>query len=408
MSLSARRPYLKLKDSIVDFFKEPTRYLKETIMVESAFEKPYWDGEYQMMHLDLPTPDWPEGGYDGGPGQGGDPRKYPVRLCPGCALYADPTSDCDFPVEIHAGIFCTNTPQAATDTILKAIKDERNPTVVAGDSKLEVFAQVGAISSVNIGEWAMLGPSASVYVDKNIPKHTICGIMTDGAGNQCMACVDVECACSCDDNVMTIDAANTDLTIAAGGTAAVAVTEGCPPYTWSISGLGYSIVPLGESVSQTATVTCAAGACITNYTDSCVVTVVDQCRSVNTTIKNTSGDFCLTGQSFSNYPSQSCNNVYNNCTLWGYHYYPVTGYTSGTKYWQFSPANRCIIVGTAGLSVWDPAFLGIFETPPCGIPESCDALFPDRACVCDGNPDVCYSVSCQVMQWRCPGHPDCV
>lgn len=44
---------------MVDFFKEPIRYLKRSMEKESQFEKPYWTGgEYQKMHFAWPDWDW--------------------------------------------------------------------------------------------------------------------------------------------------------------------------------------------------------------------------------------------------------------------------------------------------------------------------------------------------------------
>ena len=44
---------------MVEFFKEPIRYLKRSYEKESQFEKPYLDGEYRKMHLKLPELRWP-------------------------------------------------------------------------------------------------------------------------------------------------------------------------------------------------------------------------------------------------------------------------------------------------------------------------------------------------------------
>jgi len=40
------------------FFREPIRFIKDSISIESQFEKPYVDSDYNWMHLDWTNPDW--------------------------------------------------------------------------------------------------------------------------------------------------------------------------------------------------------------------------------------------------------------------------------------------------------------------------------------------------------------
>jgi len=51
---SARRPYLGLERGIFDLFREPVRFLRESRVKEGAFEKPYKEEDYQLMHLRPP------------------------------------------------------------------------------------------------------------------------------------------------------------------------------------------------------------------------------------------------------------------------------------------------------------------------------------------------------------------
>lgn len=68
MSFSARKPYLKLKKSITQFFKSRAVFIKQLNQKFSEFEKPYYEIEYPSMHLSIPEPDWPS--YD--------PIAYPI------------------------------------------------------------------------------------------------------------------------------------------------------------------------------------------------------------------------------------------------------------------------------------------------------------------------------------------
>jgi hypothetical protein len=310
----ARKPYLSLKQSMSDFFSEHVRFIKDQARgPESAFEKPYLDMEYPTMHLSIPAPDWGGGSstrwwYKPGdwvPGKDPNGGARPVPGCPGCALYADPPLDCEHPVEIHSGIWCTNTPGAQTKDLIRMktvgysgnttidaqseyVLGQRVDGVSAGDTRLEIYAKKGAIKEITIGTWASIGVSAAVFVDSKIASHTICGSMVDGAGSNCMACIDVNCICDCAAvTPMTLDAANTDDTIAAGGTATITVLDGCGPFTWSVSGIGYVLNTM-TTEGRSNTITSATGTCGTDYKSHALVTVVDNCgTSVTCTIKNT-------------------------------------------------------------------------------------------------------------------------
>lgn len=317
----ARKPYLSLKESMKEFFGEYVRYLKNQNRKESAFEKPYLGEDYQQMHLDIPDPDWPTWTpFHWTPGDwqpGGDPGGggHPVGACPGCALYADPPLDCNSPVEIHAGIWCTNTPGAQTKATIKmpvhgytgnTIQDaqserevsQRVDGVSAGDTQLLITAPVGVIKEIQIGAWASIGPSAAVYVDSTVAQHTICGKLIDGAGNVCEACIDVSCGCVCPGTPsMIIDSANTDTTIAPGGTATITILGGCPPFAWSVTGQGYVLDALNTD-GRSNRITSATGTCGTNWKAYAIVSVTDNCSIVATQeIMNTSGTWKQIGAS---------------------------------------------------------------------------------------------------------------
>jgi len=53
---SSRKPYYNLNDSMVTFFRKPSRFLKDSARKESVMEKPYFSPEYAQMHLDLNSP----------------------------------------------------------------------------------------------------------------------------------------------------------------------------------------------------------------------------------------------------------------------------------------------------------------------------------------------------------------
>jgi len=93
---------------------------------------------------------------------------------------------------------------------------------------------------------------------------------------------------------MTLDTANTDDTIDSSTPATVTVKDGCGPYTWSVSGTGYSISPSGKSSSLSAVVSVVGGTCGVDYAAYCTVTITDSCGTTKTKrIRNTGGGWVL-------------------------------------------------------------------------------------------------------------------
>lgn len=305
MSLPSRKPYLTLKSSIAELFKAETRYLKASNQKESVFEKPYFDLEYQTMHLKIPRPDWPTwylppwklGKWRTFPDVGGG--ALPTYKCPGCMLYADPTYDCEKdPVEIHAARWCTDTPWTGTDRLFERKGVPQGSKVApgtfvggvsAGDTALRVYAEKGSIRSFTIGAWAYIGPSIAAFVDPAISEHRICGLMIDGAGSMCIACADVK-YCSCENPSVAFSIASYDSTIDPGGSAYVTVTGGCGPYSYSVSGTGYS----ASGTGTVGTISSASGTCGVEYAVYVTVTAKDFCGTEKTcVIRNTGGKWTI-------------------------------------------------------------------------------------------------------------------
>lgn len=425
----ARKPYLSLKQSMSDFFSEHVRFIKDQARgPESAFEKPYLDYEYPTMHLSIPAPDWGGGSsrwwYKPGdwvPSADPNGGARPVPGCPGCALYADPPLDCEHPVEIHSGIWCTNTPGAQTKDLIKMktvgysgnttidaqaerVLGERVDGVSAGDTRLEIYAKKGTIKQITIGAWASIGVSAAVFVDSTVASHTICGSMIDGAGSNCLACVDVNCACNCATvTSMTIDTANTDTTIAPGGTANITVLDGCGPFTWSVSGVGYVLDSLSTQ-GRSNKLTSITGTCGTVVAAYAVVTVVDDCGTVVTkSILSTAGtwktDFSY-GVTFTD-----CANCGNFCRPTNY---GVVTYVSSSEIhrWKFDNDYNCV-AGTCGMTWSNGA--NPLPPSPCITPAACAAAYNPIPCSgagCTGtcDPSVAKSAPDHATRqvWGCP------
>lgn len=114
----------------------------------------------------------------------------------------------------------------------------------------------------------------------------------DICGGDDEAQVEIITCCSEAHTSPTYNETLSDDTIAPGGTADVVVKDGCPPYTWEVSGLGYYL-DADETVSTGNVVNCPGGACNVDYGEVATVTVVDACgEEVGVwNIRNTSGSW---------------------------------------------------------------------------------------------------------------------
>jgi len=100
----------------------------------------------------------------------------------------------------------------------------------------------------------------------------------------------IACNCFTSPGFVFDDAATPD-TIVAGNSITVTISGGCWPYTWTVSGTGYSL-DFDETSGTSNTLNCAAGTCKVNYDPYCVVYVTDTCGSgVNFTILNSAGSW---------------------------------------------------------------------------------------------------------------------
>jgi len=229
---SARKPYLRLKQSIGEFFRAPVRFLKDSVTKESQFEKPYMEDDYQAMHLNLPKPDWPSWDFGRGNKPWARAPKEDIyadpQRCESCTLQVwDNDDDCEKPVEFFMMLICTNYPGTIEDCNFSA------------------SAFKGAIKSQGPSESHIHG--WDVYVDPEINDHGFLGFFTDGAGNVCWKAVEVSCACCPAKVTFEFDDDNTPLTIVAGNSINVYVLGGCAPFTYSVSGTGYSWSGSGTS-----------------------------------------------------------------------------------------------------------------------------------------------------------------
>lgn len=254
---SNRRLYLGLKESLSSFFSEPTRFLKQSLTVESAFEKPYQESEYTKMHLNIPTPDW-------GPGRkkvqieksryrGINPELGDTTLYAGCGFaYHDPWPDCATrPLEIIP--------------MIMSLPPSDEPYI------LDVKALEGKILSYGAGKentHSLLGEYLEVWLDPTIETHVLEITVSKGSKKKHtykVVCLShntstcEQCDCEFPDDPFEFDNDSTADTIASGGGVTVYVTGGCGPFTWAVAGTGYSWTGGSSTEARNNTLISAAG-----------------------------------------------------------------------------------------------------------------------------------------------------
>lgn len=266
------------KMSIREFFSAPTRYLAQAVGRESEFEKPYLDDDRGKMHSDPPWPDWPP--FTPPPPWPPLPPVPGPGPMPGCAIVCyPPLSDCDEPVWCHPSIWCGQD----------------------GDCTLCTWVVEGATSGYSPhgtgGAWGI-----DVWLDSDLAEEdgkalaTIC--MTDPCGNVCCEDVEVSCKVCPPETVISWDDTLSAETIGQGNggyaTAGVYVKDGLGPYSWSVTGTGFSMLHnKTEGVSNTLQADASAcGSATITVTDHCEDTVVGYVR-------------CTVGQ-WSEIPFTSC------------------------------------------------------------------------------------------------------
>lgn len=292
-----QKPYLKLWQSPSTFFRSAVRHLKDTVTKESAFEKPYLDLEYPTMHLNLPYPDWPsEHTFQPGripPVRGRiEPDKGDLVTGSGCkyciiTCYGDRAAkeeDCPkIYAWCHISIACTSDPQLS----------EANP----GDTYWEVNGPKlsvinDSMDGINIyADWDQLEANDGV----KIANFTV--TLHDGLDHVCRESVQLECpsGCNCDTEPdVAWDDANSAETVGQSDLVGIAVTGGCPPYSWSIDSYLNRIILINST---------------TDDVDNSIYAYYNACGLATITVTDACGDSC-TGY------VRCVNGVWTDSTVW--------------------------------------------------------------------------------------------
>ena len=185
----------------------------------------------------------------------------------------------------------------------------------------------------------------------------------------------------------------------------------CPPYSWTVSGLGYSLNKgTTDNDLEVVTLSSASGSCGTNYAAVASVTVTDNCgRPYNARFRNTGGKWVQVGYSYIRCQQNCSVGCWNagcpggSCAGVTYADDAVYKSTGGIRKWRLLGSTFICGYTNMGPAGWIwcngsvPA-TGDVLPPFCNPPSACNAGTGPCADVCYCEPDT--AVFCD---WECSG-----
>jgi len=292
------KPYIIDKEKThIENMRTPTWANQASVIEEKHSElvKPYEWGDYPEMEHFYPNPlfnpEWP----------GEQPTteiiidRLGTKYLP-CLIFCTGNggnrADCEAPIKCHFMRVSASINRAENWRVSLWDDEKQN----------ELAAEVRFTSLDTWEVWPFAGTTWADYFDSSQSGHPWVQYK-DPLGSTCSEHVIVYCSCPCVGDFAFDDDSTPD-TISAGSNISMYVTGGCPPYSWSVSGVGYS---LSGSIELSETLTCAAaGTCGVDYAAYAAVTVTDNCEAEvtfdirNTTNANWAGYYpgCILGCCF--------------------------------------------------------------------------------------------------------------
>jgi hypothetical protein len=215
------------------------------------------------------------------------------------------------------------------------------------------------------------------------------------------------CVEACENQALQWDDESTPDTILPGGSISVYVLYGCPPFTWAVSGTGYSIGQT-QTEGRSNQLNCAAGTCGVNFDAFAKVTVTDSCGgAVTGTIRNTAGQWILDAEYYTVYKDRSenyCTNAGNYCRPSDY---TEKTLDDGEYRWILTPYNCSCVSGgyPCDAFYWEKDSVPVTPEnyPPCGSAISCASALWGSECV-ELEPDGCEGAPCWGNVWVVTGN----
>ena len=306
-----KRPYVDedAKDYI-EYSKRPTDKEMFDRLEEkhSEFKKPYMFDDYQEMEHYYPPPvQWGSPAWDlGGSGGGGD-NGWSVNWWMGDYAGDSPADD-----------------EAAgwLGWYIMGCKIEC-PLIIQGDAcdddehccyfnpAWQLITNVEAIKGEDVVEFTKNDPDDwNIHLPGEIRKG-FCFKVTEASGIgkivfeattqatgiqrrsvNCEVEITYNCGCNCATaDTFEIDTGSSATTIAPGGTATLVAQGGCGPFTWSVSGTGYTMDD-ATTTDPSNVLNSPSGTCGVQYDPVATVTITDNCSTqITTKVRNTGGQW---------------------------------------------------------------------------------------------------------------------
>jgi len=272
MAEKNRKNYLMSEDSIIQYYKNPERYLYQSLEIESQFERPYDYDSYRARHLALPRQEWPsyEPGAVGSINGGLRPRiDEPSGECNRCDIYLPfppYEDDCSDGMDWLTSSLCTWYPMS-----------RQHPDVT-----VEIVDYLGEWLTIE-DDWFFgdLGGHLTFGLDSG--DHQINISIIDSAGNFCdRTSIVFNCSsgqCPPETSISWNDSVSSE-TIARSSSCTIAILDGVGPYHWEETGTDFSLTNaytdgLVNELNAGAT---ACGSCTITVTDACGETITGWVR----------------------------------------------------------------------------------------------------------------------------------
>jgi len=270
MAEKNRKNYLMSEDSIIQYYKNPERYLYQSLEIESQFERPYDYDSYRARHLALPRQEWPsyDPGAVGSVNGGLRPRiDDPSGECNRCDIYLPfppYEDDCSDGMDWLTSSLCTWYPMSS-----------QHPDVT-----VEIVDYLGEWLTIE-DDWFFGDLGGHLTFGLNSGDHQINISIIDSAGNFCdRTSIPFNCSssqCPPETSISWDDSVSSE-TIARDGSCIIAILDGVGPYHWTETGTAFSLtneytdglvneLNAGSTAcgSSTITVTDACGETITGW-----------------------------------------------------------------------------------------------------------------------------------------------
>jgi len=347
---------------------------------QSEFKKPYLGEEYPEMEHFYPDPNLkfyrPSGTSKIRYGKG----HYGQSDCGPCHIFCtgETGSSCKDkePVgKCHVSVACFKEVQVLTDGPLQYKWSVSGPY-----REIDYFKKAIGTEKLRTGGSGGNGAAITIYPDwdnivsVNDKKKANFNVqLRDGLGNVCSQKVTVTCSepCCPAETVFAYDANNPE-TIARSAGAEILVTGGCGPFTWAVSGTGFSFTSATTDV-RSNTLNADATACGT-----ATLTITDDCGTVLTEyVRCTTGQWVDTGN--------------NACTVTGVGT-QITGSfpTCSPCEYEIISGNKKVVATIYGPRSGDDYCRDYLESCEAGDAYECASSGQDNCEACGASPvDMC-------------------